>query len=502
MTTAIVVGSGPNGLAAAVTLARHGVEVTVLEGAATIGGGTRSGELTLPGLLHDHCAMAHPMAVGSPFWNGIDSARYGLTWAWPEIDCVHPLDDGTAAVLHRSLEDTAAGLGHDGPIWRRLFAGPSAGYELLATDFMQPLLRIPSHPLRLARFGIPSLIPAAVLGRLFRTEQGRALFAGNMAHGWQPQHRILSAAIGLGITTAGHRYGWPVAVGGSRAITDAMAAALRELGGKIETGLWVESLDQLPPTDLVIFDLAPAAIADIAGDRLPSRISRAYRRFRHGPAAYKVSLAVEGGIPWTNPHAHKAGSLHICGSAADVVRAEHAVHQGRLSDRPFIVVGQQYLADPTRSRGNVHPIDLYAHVPHGYSEDITEVLLGAVERFAPGFRDRILATTVVDPTDMQAYNPNYVAGDILTGDKNIRQLVFGGPRITRRPYRVADRMFICSAAVPPGPGAHGMSGYNAAVAALREHREASSPTRFTFPAGIDATHERRGDIARGVQSRE
>ncbi|WP_051175648.1 phytoene desaturase family protein [Nocardia exalbida] len=468
MTTAIVVGSGPNGLAAAVTLARHGVEVTVLEGAATIGGGTRSGELTLPGLLHDHCAMAHPMAVGSPFLTGIDAARYGLEWAWPEIDCVHPLDDGTAAVLYRSVEDTAAGLGHDGSIWRRLFAGPSAAYELLVTDFMQPLLRIPSHPLRLARFGIPTLIPAAVLGRLFRTEQGRALFAGNMAHGWQPQHRMLSAAIGLGITTAGHRYGWPVAVGGSRAIADAMAAALRELGGKIETGLWVESLDQLPPADLVMFDLAPAAIADIAGDRLPSRVSRAYRRFRHGPAAYKVSLAVEGGIPWTHPHAHKAGSLHICGSAADVVRAEHAIHRGRLPDRPFIVVGQQYLADPTRSRGNVHPIDLYAHVPQGYSGNATDVLLDAVERYAPGFRDRIVAITVVGPAAMQGYNPNYVAGDILTGDKNIRQLLLGGPRITLRPYHIADRMFICSAAVPPGPGAHGMSGYNAASAAIRK----------------------------------
>ncbi|WP_454197707.1 phytoene desaturase family protein [Nocardia sp. Marseille-Q1738] len=468
MTTAIVVGSGPNGLAAAVTLARHGVDVTVLEGAATIGGGIRSGELTLPGLLHDHCAMAHPMAVGSAFLTGIDAARYGLEWAWPEIDCVHPLDDGTAGVLYRSVEDTAAGLGADGSIWRRLFAGPSAGYEPLATDFMQPLLRIPAHPLRLARFGIPALIPAATLGRLFRTEQGRALFAGNMAHGWQPQERILSAAIGLGITTAGHRYGWPVAVGGSRAIAGAIAAALTDLGGKIETGLWVESLDQLPPVDLVMFDLAPAAIADIAGDRLPPRVSRAYRRFRHGPAAYKVSLAVEGGIPWTNPHACRAGSLHVCGSAADVVRAERVIHQGRLPDRPFVMVGQQYLADPTRSRGNVHPIDLYAHVPQGYSEDATDVLLDGVERFAPGFRDRIVATTVVGPTDMQAYNPNYVAGDILTGNKNIRQLVFGGPRITLRPYHIADRMFICSAAVPPGPGAHGMSGYNAAAAAMRQ----------------------------------
>ncbi|MGW4351865.1 phytoene desaturase family protein [Nocardia sp. NPDC004582] len=466
MTTAIVVGAGPNGLAAALTLARHGVAVTVLEGAAEIGGGTRSGQLTLPGLLHDHCSMAHPMAVGSPFLAGMDATRYGLRWGRAPLDCVHPLDGGTAGVLHRSVTATAAGLGADGKTWRRLFEASALHYDELATDFMRPLLRAPSHPIRLARFGIPSLVPAALLARLFRTPEGAALFAGNMAHGWQPQHRVLSAAIGLGITVAGHRHGWPVAIGGSRTITDAMAAALREAGGVIETGAWIRSASQLPPADLVLFDLAPTAVADILGDRLPPRAARAYRRYRHGPAAYKISLAVEDGIPWTNAAARRAGSLHVCGSTAEVLAAERDIHRGRMPERPFLVVGQQYLADPGRSAGNRHPIDLYAHVPQNYSGDATDLILNQVERFAPGFRDRVLAATITGPAAFADYNPNYVGGDILTGDKNIRQLVFGGPRITLRPYRIAEGLYLCSAAVPPGPGAHGMSGHNAALAAL------------------------------------
>ncbi|WP_433562249.1 phytoene desaturase family protein [Nocardia sp. CA-151230] len=466
MTTAVVIGSGPNGLAAAVTLARNGVEVTVLEGADEIGGGTRSSELTLPGLLHDHCAMAHPMAVGSPFLTGIDSERYGLRWGWAPIDCAHPLDDGTAGLLYRSVTDTATGLGADGPTWRRLFESSARHYDSLSDDFMRPLMRIPSHPIRMARFGLPTLVPAEQLTRLLRTPQGAALFAGNMAHGWQPQHRVLSAAIGLGITVAGHRHGWPVAIGGSRAITDTMAAVLIDHGGKIETGTWIRSADQIPPADLVLFDLSPTAVADILGERLPSRIARAYRRYRYGPAAYKISLAVHGGIPWTNSDARRAGSLHVCGSAAEIRAAERDVRAGRMPERPFLVLGQQYLADPGRSAGDVHPIDVYAHVPQDYSGDAAGPIMNQIERFAPGFRDRVLAMTITDPIEFARYNPNYVTGDILTGDKNIRQLVFGGPRITLRPYHITDGMFLCSAAVPPGPGAHGMSGYNAAVAAL------------------------------------
>ncbi|MGW4244364.1 phytoene desaturase family protein [Nocardia sp. NPDC004722] len=477
MTRAIVVGAGPNGLAAAVTLARNGVEVTVLEGAAEIGGGTRSGELTLPGLLHDHCSMAHPMAAGSPFLASIDAHRYGLRWGRAPIDCVHPLDGGTAGVLHRSVTATAAELGADGAVWKRLFETSALHYDELSTDFMRPLLRLPSHPIRLARFGIPSLIPAAQLTRLFHTPEGAALFAGNMAHGWQPQHRVLSAAIGLGITMAGHRHGWPVAVGGSRAITDAMAAALVEAGGKIETGCWIRSADQLPPADLLFFDLSPAAVAEILGDRLPSRVARTFRRYRHGPAAYKISLAVEDGIPWTNSAARRAGSLHVCGSAAEVRAVERDIRAGRMPERPFLVVGQQYLADPDRSVGNQHPIDLYAHVPHGYSGPATDLLLNQVERFAPGFRDRVLAMTITAPGEFARYNPNYVGGDILTGDKSMRQLVFGGPRITLRPYRIAASTYLCSAAVPPGPGAHGMSGHNAALAALGlGHRPSRQPS--------------------------
>ncbi|WP_280259716.1 phytoene desaturase family protein, partial [Nocardia abscessus] len=296
MSTAVVVGSGPNGLAAAITLARAGLEVTVLEGADEIGGGTRTSEAIVPGLLHDHCSAVHPMAVGSPLLCGLDLERYGLSWAWPEVDCVHPLDDGTAGVLLRSVAETAAGLGGDGRAWRLLFERTTAGYDRMSADIMRPLLRLPRHPFRLARFGIPALAPATLLAGLLRTEQARGLFGGVAAHAFHPLHRPLSASIGLGIITAGHTYGWAVAAGGSQRITEAMAAYLGDLGGKIETGVRVRSGSDLPPADLTMWDLAPTALAEILGDRLPPRIAKAYRSFRYGPGAFKVDFAVHGGV--------------------------------------------------------------------------------------------------------------------------------------------------------------------------------------------------------------
>lgn len=278
MSTATVVGAGPNGLAAAVALARAGLRVTVLEAADTIGGGTRSGEAIVPGLLHDFCSAIHPMAVGSPFYNELGLDRYGLRWAWPEIDCVHPLDSGTAGVLHRSVTATAAGLAADGRTWRALFEGPSAAYATFGDDIMGPLLRLPRHPLRLARFGVPALAPASLLAKAFRTEEARGLWGGAAAHAFHPLERPLTASIGLGVVTAGHCYGWAVAEGGSRRITDAMAALLRELGGTIETGVRVRSAAQLPYADVTLWDVAPTALADILGDLLPSRTARAYRR--------------------------------------------------------------------------------------------------------------------------------------------------------------------------------------------------------------------------------
>ncbi|MFE9096315.1 phytoene desaturase family protein [Streptomyces sp. NPDC007264] len=473
MRTATVVGAGPNGLAAAIALARADVRVTVLEAADVIGGGARSGEAILPGLLHDHCSAIHPMAVGSSFLQSLGLDRHGLRWAWPEIDCAHPLDGGTAGVLHRSVAGTAAGLGADGRRWRLLFDGPSSAYDSYADDVMGPLLRLPRHPVRLARFGVPALAPASVVAKGFSTDEARALWGGVAAHAFRPLERPLSAAVGLGILTAGHRYGWAVAEGGSGRITDAMAALLRELGGTIRTGVRVRSAKQLPPSDVTLWDVTPTALADILGDLLPSRIARAYRRFRYGPGAFKVDFAVEGGVPWTAAAARRAGTVHVGGTFEEIAAAERDIHAGRMPRRPFVLVGQQYLADPSRSVGDVHPVWSYAHVPHGYTGDATAAITAQIERFAPGFRDRIVGTSVRTPRGFAEYNPNYPGGDIMTGAKDIPQLLFG-PRPTLQPYDVGvPGHYLCSAATPPGPGAHGMCGARAAARALRHLRRTS-----------------------------
>jgi phytoene dehydrogenase-like protein len=466
LSTAIVVGAGPNGLAAAITLAKAGLQVTVLEAADQIGGGTRSGEAIIPGLLHDHCSAIHPMAVGSPFLASLELDRYGLEWRWPEIDCVHPLDTGSAGLLYRSVEATADGLGADGSRWRTLFGWASARFDALTEDIMGPLVRMPHHPLLLARFGAPTVLPASTLARWFRTPEAQALFGGVAAHAFRPLHYPMTSAIGLGILTAGHRHGWPVAAGGSQSVTNALASLLTDLGAKIETGTRVAAALQLPLVDVTMFDLAPDAVAGILGDRLPARVARAYRRFRQGPGAFKVDFAVEGGVPWTNPHARRAGTVHLVGTVTELAATERDIHAGRMPERPFVLVGQQYLADPQRSVGNVHPVWTYAHVPNGYSGDATAAIIAQIERFAPGFRERIIGQAVRTTVQMSVYNPNYVGGDIMTGSKDIRQLTFG-PRITLSPYSIGlPGMYMCSAATPPGPGAHGMCGANAASSAL------------------------------------
>jgi len=467
MTSAVVVGSGPNGLAAAALLAKRGLQVTVFEAADEIGGGTRTGHSPLPGLLQDECSAVHMMAVGSRAFAELELAAHGLRWCRPAIDLVHPLDGGDAGVLHRSVAVTADGLGPDGGRWRRLFGRPSETFDEWGEDIMGPLLRLPRHPLALARFGIPTLVPAALLARVFSTERARVLFTGTAAHALQPLHRPLSSAIGLGLLTAGHRHGWVVAAGGSRSITDAMAKVIAGHGGRVETGIRVTTADQLPPADVTLFDLAPSAVASVMGDRLPPRVLRALRRFRHGPAAFKVDFAVQGGVPWTHPAAHQAGTLHLSGGYAEIVANERAIAQGQLPERPFVLVGQQYLADPQRSAGDVHPVYSYAHVPHGYAGDATEAIIAQFERFAPGFRERVVGMAVRSTVDMAAYNPNFVGGDIITGAKDLRQVVFG-PRTTLSPYALGvPGTYLCSAATPPGPGAHGMCGANAAAAALR-----------------------------------
>jgi phytoene dehydrogenase-like protein len=467
MSSAIVVGAGPNGLACAATLASRGVEVTVIEAAETIGGGTRSSELTVPGLLHDECSATHPMVVSSPAVTSLELERHGLEWCWPEVDLAHPLDGGGGGGLLRSVEATAAGLGAAGARWQRLFGAPAKGYDALSEDFYRPLLHLPRHPLRLARFGLPAALPATALAKSLGSPEAAALFGGIAAHAYAPLNLPFSSAIGMALTTSGHAYGWPVAKGGSIAISNAWAGVIREHGGTIETGRRVRSLDELPAADAVVLDLAPRGVLELAGGRLPARVARAYRRFKHGPGAFKLDLAVEGGVPWTQEEARRAGTVHVIGSFEELVAAEREVNRGRMPERPNVLVGQQYLADPGRSKGNLHPIWTYAHVPSGYEGDASEAILAQLERFAPGTRERVVASATRSPAEFEAGNANFVGGDILTGANTPVQTLLR-PRITPAPYWTGiPGVFVCSAATPPGPGAHGICGFNAAEAALR-----------------------------------
>ena len=467
MSSAVIVGSGPNGLACAAALAREGVSVTVLEAEETIGGGTRSAELTVPGAIHDVCSAVHPMAAGSPFLNSLGLERHGLEWRWPEVDLAHPLEDGSAGVMLHSIEDTAAGLGEDGAAWRRVFGRPAASFDALGEDIYRPVIHQPKHPLPLIRFGLPAAAPATLLARTWNTPQARALFGGVAGHAFAPLTRPMSSSVGVALICACHRFGWPVAAGGSRAITDALASYVRERGGTIQTGVRVSSLSDLPDADAVVMDLAPAGVAEIAGDRLPARVGRAYRRYRYGPGAFKVDLAVREGIPWANEACRRAGTVHCIGPFEELVAAERDVNLGRMPQRPFVLVGQQYLADPQRSAGDVHPIWAYAHVPSGYSGDAEGAVIDQIGRFAPGLRERIVATHTSTPAQIEAANANYIGGDIITGANGPIQVVIR-PRLALDPYATGiPGVYMCSAATPPGAGAHGMNGFNAARSALR-----------------------------------
>lgn len=466
MTSAIVVGSGPNGLAAAARLARAGVDVTVLEAADTIGGGTRSSEMIVPGLLHDHCSAFHPLVAASPFLSGLDLESYGLRLLQPEVDCAHPLDGGTAGVLYRSVDRTAEALGADGDRWRRVFEPLVARFDGLLADATQPVLRIPRHPITMARFGVGAAMPATVITRIWTTEEAKALWAGVAAHALYRLDRPMTSAVGLMLLVAGHATGWVVAEGGTQSIADALAADLVAHGGRIETGHLVTSVDELPPHDVLMLDVSPSAAVAILGDRLPRRVARAYRRFRHGPGAFKVDFAIEGDVPWTAEAAQAAGTVHLGGPASEIIANEKAIVRGSMPERPFVLVGQQHLVDPTRSVGDVHPLWTYAHVPNGYTGDATEAIIDQIERFAPGFRDRIVGMAVRSTTEMSVSNPNFVGGDIIGGASTPIQLVFR-PRLALDPYATGvPGTYLCSASTPPGAGAHGMCGANAAGRAL------------------------------------
>lgn len=466
MTTATVVGSGPNGLAAALTLAAAGVDVTVLEAAERLGGGARSSELTLSGLVHDECSAIHPLAVGSAFAKEFDLAAAGLVWRWPEVQFSHPLDGGSGAAVWRSVDATAQGLGQDGRSWRRLIGPLAERFGDLTADILGPVVHLPAHPIDLARFGAYAALPVPILARRWETPEARGLFAGAAAHTFRPFSGVLSSSIPLALAASAHALGWPVAEGGTGEISRAVIELATAHRVTFETGVAVNSLDQIA-ADIVMLDTSPRAAAAIVGDRMPSRVSRAYRRYRHGPGAFKVDYAVEDGVPWTHEPSRSAGTVHLGGTLEQIAAAELAVSKGQMPDRPFVLVGQQYLADPTRSRDGVHPLYAYAHVPSGYTGDATEAITSQIERFAPGFRDRIRATNVRSTADLEAGNANFIGGDIIAGANTARQLVFR-PRTTLHPYATGVAgVYLCSAATPPGAGAHGMCGYNAARYALR-----------------------------------
>ena len=368
----------------------------------------------------------------------------------------------------RSIEHTAQLLGRDGKRWRQLIGPIASGFDDLVEDVLRPVAHLPRHPARLARFGVGAMLPATVSTRLFRTEQARALFAGNAAHCWYPLSRVSTSAMGLMFGAIAHRHGWPVAVGGSSKITDALVDILKGYGAVVETSAPVRALGDVADADIVMLDVSPRGVIDLAGDDLPPRISRAYRRYRPAPAAFKVDLAVEGGVPWTNEYARRAGTLHVCGSAAEVVAAERQIAAGKMPSRPFVLVAQQYLADPTRSVGSIHPVYAYAHVPHGYTGDATDAILAQLERFAPGTRERITGIHTRNPAQLHHDNPNYAGGDIIGGANDPRQLLMR-PRIAANPYATGiPGVFICSASTPPGAGVHGMCGHNAAQSAIRQ----------------------------------
>jgi phytoene dehydrogenase-like protein len=464
---ALVIGSGPNGLAAAIEIARAGHSVRVLEAAPEIGGGTRNAELTLPGFVHDVCSAVHPMGILSPFYTTLPLAEHGLVWVQPPASIAHPLDDGPAILLYRSLERTAEGLGRDGRAYRRL-VGPfvDRAIELLA-DAMAPL-RIPKHPIQMARFGLRAAFSANRLARiLFREERARALLAGCAGHSVLPLSQPLTAALGVLFAVTGHAEDWPVARGGSHTITKALASYLTSLGGEIETNHRVERLDALPDARVVLFDTSPEQLSRIAADALPAGYRRRLGRYRYGPGVFKLDWALDGPIPWKDPACLEASTVHVGGTLEEICASERDMYQGHHNERPYLIVCQQSQFDPTRAPAGKHTGYAYCHVPHGSTLDRTEAIEAQIERFAPGFRDRILARHTMNTADFERYNPNYKGGAITGGVADAFQL-FNSPVTRLDPYSTPNpRLFICSAATPPGGGVHGQCGYWAARSALR-----------------------------------
>jgi len=466
---AVVVGSGPNGLAAGITLARAGLSVLVLEANPTIGGGARSAELTLPGFVHDVCSAVHPLAAGSPFLKTLPLERFGLNWIQPAIPLAHPLDDGSAACLHRDVDLTAESLGKDARAYGRLMKPLTRDWEKLAAEFLQPMLHLPRHPFALARFGIPAICPATLLTKiLFKNESAPALFAGIAAHSFLPLESRASSAFALVLGTAGHAVGWPIPRGGSQSISNALANYFLELGGKIDTGRRIDKLDQLPRSRVTLFDTTVWQFARIAGDRLPARYRQRLGNFRHAPGIFKIDYALSSPIPWKAEGCRRAGTIHLGGTLDQIASAERDVARGKVPERPFALVAQQSLFDETRAPSGKHTLWAYCHVPFDCKIDMSERIESQIERFAPGFRNCILARHKMSAVELAISNPNLAGGDINGGAANFWQLI-SRPIFRPTPYRTQlPGVYLCSSSTPPGGGVHGMCGYHAARAALRD----------------------------------